>query len=135
MSITVITVALHDPSNFHSHFSSIRTRFIVSLQGIYHCGWRRCRPDVGHVLARLCVARSGYFQNHTVLRKPKRRAEDDEDVIEQVLYLNPVAGRATAWRKTKYRLPEAQAALCYFADAKIQGGNSFGLQLDAEFSI
>lgn len=92
-----------------------------------------------HLLARLCVPEDGRSQNLMDLREPKRRAEDDEDVIEKVLYLNPVAGRATAWRKTKYLLPEPPArgssGAVLYADAKIQGGNLSGLQLDAEFSI
>ena len=83
-------------------------------------------------------ARSGYFQNHTALGKPKRRVEDDEDVIEKVPYLYPVAGLATGcrWGKVTFpcHQPSDRDALCFFADAKIQGSKRAALQFDAEFS-
>lgn len=46
-------------------------------------------------------ARSGYFQNYMPLGKPKRRVEDDEEVIEKAPYLCPVAGLVTRCGREK----------------------------------
>lgn len=83
-------------------------------------------------------ARSCHFQKNMPPEKPKWCVEDDEEVIEKALYLDPVAGLATTCRKAKYlfSVPPARGSsrAVLSAGAKIQDDSPYGLQFDVEFS-
>lgn len=104
------------PSSFHSHFSSIRTFFIVSLLVFITVN------GVGAVRALamfwcVCACQKLPFPKNMPLEKPKWYVEDDEEMIEKARYLRPVAGRATTCRKAKCLFPchqpEDRAALSF----------------------
>jgi len=90
----MMMVAPQAPSSFHSHFSSIRTFFIVSLLVFITVN------GVGAVRALamfwcVCACQKLPFPKNMPPEKPKWCVEDDEDVGEEVPYLCPVAGLAT----------------------------------------